>query len=288
MADANHSFGQSAFAIALSLPMWFGFQAVDVFILIAGFALVLSLRSKAHAISPGKFIWRRLLRILWPFWTVAWLAYPVLWLIGVATSSYQPAPWDVFAGATFPLLFDFEGKNLLNTSGPWWFVPLAISFALISPVLWHLLKRWGVRNLLVASLLVTVLYRYWAVYYFGGHLTYTLLDTPNGWSPFVSFLSKLSTFVVGMTTAEAYCNRQGPLFWRPRQLVVVGLLLYAAGFAAQFDRVGWVVCDLLLPVGLVMCGFVFLRSFFTLFFHRWAAVVFKPTLHRFGNGQNRL
>ncbi len=260
LLDASHSFGQSAFAIAFALPIWFGFQAVDVFILIAGFVLVLSLRRKPHAPSPGKFIWRRLLRILWPFWTVAWLAYPVLWLIGVATNSYRPAPWDVFAGATFPLLFDFEGKNLLNTSGPWWFIPLATSFALVSPVLWYLLKRWGAKNLLLVSLVVTVLYRFWAVYYFGGHLTYTLMDTPTGWTPFVSFLSKLSTFVVGMAAADAYCNRRGPLYWRPRQLVMVGGGVYIAGFVAQFYRAGWVVCDLLLPVGLVMCGFVFWRS----------------------------
>ncbi|MBE9159021.1 acyltransferase [Nodosilinea sp. LEGE 06152] len=260
IAAASPLLGQNALAAAVSVPIWFGFQAVDVFILLAGFVLVLSLRSKAYPISAGEFIRSRLLRILWPFWTVAWLAYPILWLIGIASNSYRPAPWDVFAGATFPLLFGFDGERLLATSGPWWFIPLVISFALISPGLWYLLDRWGTRNLLVVSTVITLLYRYGAVYYFGGHLTYSMLETPNNWLPFVSFLAKLSTFVVGMAIATAYCNHRGPLFWRPQRLVGVGLLVYALGFVAQFYRVGWVVCDLLLPIGLVMVAAVLLRS----------------------------
>ncbi|MGC1307943.1 MAG: acyltransferase [Phormidesmis sp.] len=257
---AGKGLGQNLLASAASIPVWFGFQAVDVFILMAGFVLVLSLRSRSQAVGAGEFIWQRLLRILWPFWTVAWLSYPVLWIIGVATGSYRPAPWDIFAGATFPLLFDVEGKTLLNTSGPWWFIPLVMSFTVISPLLWYLLGRWGARNLWLVSLLITVVYRYEAVYQFGGHLTYTILDTPNGWLPFVSFLAKLSTFVTGMALADAYCHHRGPLFWRPWRLVGGGLLVYAAGFVAQFYRAGWVVCDLLLPVGLMMCAAVLLRS----------------------------
>lgn len=260
LAEANAQLGQNALAAAIALPVWFGFQALDLFILIAGFVLVLSLRSKAYPISAGEFIRGRLLRILWPFWAVAWLAYPVLWLIGVATNSYRPSPWDTFAGVTFPLLFGFDGERLLATSGPWWFIPLIMSFALISPILWQLFNRWGSRNLLLVSLGVTLVYRYAAVYHFGGHLTYSLLDTPNNWLPFVSFLAKLSTFVVGMVVAEAYCQHRGPLFWRSQRLFGVGLLVYAVGFVAQFYRAGWVVCDLLLPVGLVMVAVVGLRS----------------------------
>ncbi len=264
MASASDGFSGNALASAVALPIWFGYQAVDVFVLLAGFVFVLSRRSKANPVRPAEFIQTRLLRILWPFWTVAWLAYPILWLIGVATNSYRPTAWDIFAGATFPLLFDFDGRVLLATSGPWWFIPLVISFALISPLLWHLLTRWGIRNLLLVSLGVTLLYRYAAVYHFGGHLTYTMVDTPNGWLPFIPFLARLSTFVVGMAMAEAYGHRRRPLFWRPQPLILAGLLVYAVGFLAQFYRAGWVVCDLLLPVGLVMVAGVVLRSLSTL------------------------
>jgi hypothetical protein len=40
----------------------------------------------------------------------------------------------------------------------------------------------------------------------------------------------------------------------------MGLLVYAVGFVAQFYRRGWVVCDLLLPIGFVMVAAMVLRS----------------------------
>ncbi|GEM_PF-463880 len=242
----------------LGIPTWFGFQFVDVFVLISGFSLVLSV--KDQHLEVGSFLKRRLLRILWPFWTVAWLSYPMLWAIGVATHSYIPSVWHTFAGATFPLLFDYGGELLLATSGPWWFVPLIISFTIVFPFLWHLLQRWGPRNLLVVSTLITLVYRVLATYQFGGHPTYVILDTPTDWHPFLLFVSKLSTFVVGMVVARLYTQGKGPVFWKPQRAFLVGLLLYTIGFVCQFYRAGWVVVDLLLPMGLALCCMVVFRA----------------------------
>lgn len=242
----------------LGIPAWFGFQFVDVFVLISGFSLVLSLRGKPMAV--GSFLKRRVLRILWPFWTVAWLSYPALWAIGVATHSYIPSLWHIFAGVTFPLLFDYSGELLLATSGPWWFVPLILSFALIFPFLWHLLQRWGGRNLWLISTLLTVVYRTLAIYKFDGHPTYVILDTPTDWHPFLIFLSKLSTFVLGMVVAQLYAQGKGPIFWKSQRALLLGVPLYALGFVCQFYKAGWVFVDLLLPVGLTLCCMVFFRA----------------------------
>ncbi|MBW4471753.1 MAG: acyltransferase [Stenomitos rutilans HA7619-LM2] len=242
----------------LGIPAWFGFQFVDVFVLISGFSLVLSLRGKPIAV--GNFLKRRVLRILWPYWTVAWLSYPALWAIGVATHSYIPSLWHIFAGVTFPLLFDYSGELLLATSGPWWFVPLILSFALIFPFLWHLLQRWGSANLLLISTLLTVGYRALAIYKFDGHPTYVILDTPTDWHPFLIFLSKLSTFVLGMVVAQLYAQGKGPIFWNAQRALALGIPLYALGFVCQFYRAGWVFVDLLLPVGLTLCCMVLLRA----------------------------
>ncbi len=236
----------------LSLPLWFGFQFVDVFVLISGFSLVLSLRGQP--LRLGTFLKSRLLRILWPYWTVAWLSYPVLWAIGAATNSYVPHAWHVFAGSTFPLIFDYEGKLLLHTSGPWWFIPLIVSFALLFPALWHLLQRWGATNLLLVTTGLTLGYRALAVYQFEGHPTYVMLATATDWQPFLLFMAKLSTFVVGMVVGQLYTQGKGPAFWRPRRAWTVGLGLYVGGFVCQFDRLGWVAVDLLLPLGLTLCA----------------------------------
>lgn len=252
-----------------TIPTWFGFQFVDVFVLLSGFSLVLSLKGKP--LEVGSFLKRRLLRILWPLWTVAWLSYPILAAIGTATNSYIPNPWHIFAGSTFPLLFDYSGQLLLHTSGPWWFVPLILSFALLFPFLWHLLQRWGAANLLLVSTIVTVVYRALAVYQFGGHPTYVILDTPADWQPFLSFLSKLSTFVLGMVVAQAYCRGKGPVFWQPQRALLIGIPVYGLGFLCQFYRLGWVFVDLLLPIGLALCCMVVFRFLTTL---RWTKPLF--------------
>ncbi|HEY9642452.1 MAG TPA: acyltransferase family protein [Coleofasciculaceae cyanobacterium] len=250
----------------LTMSFWFGFQFLDVFILISGFSLVLSLKGKP--LDSGQFIKRRLLRLLFPFWTVAWLSYPVLWGIGTLAHSYKPDAWHSFAGITFPLTADYRGTLLLSTSGTWWFVPLVISFTLISPLLWHLLQRWGMRNLLLFSILLTVAYRILAVYLFGGHPTYVILDTVAHEEPFQLFLSKLSTFVIGMAIAIAYQQGKGPIFWNQRRAIIIGSLLYIAGFICQFYRAGWVVVDLLLPLGLALLAMVVTRSISRIVFLR--------------------
>lgn len=258
IAQASDRPGYHWFTTALSVPVWFGFQFVDVFVLISGFSLVLSLKDRV--LDVVSFLKRRFARVLVPFWTVAWLAYPILIAIGIATNSYIPSAWNIFAGLTFPLLFDYQGELLLPTSGPWWFVSLISSFILVFPLLWHLLKRWGSRNLLLVSLVVTLGYRALAVYPFEGHPTYVIIDTPNNWSPFLSFLSKLSIFVFGMVAAYAYRSGKGPVFWSHQRSLFWGMLLYAIGFVTQFYLWGWVVCDVLTAIGLSLCCMVLFQK----------------------------
>lgn len=240
----------------LGMPTLFGFQFVDVFVLLSGFSLMLSAR---HRCFDWLDFWQtHLLRILWPFWTVALLSCPILWAIGAATQSYIPPVWNYFAAFTFPLLFDHHASLLLPISGPWWFIPLILSFTLCFPVLHQLMYRWGGRNLVIVSLMITMGYRALATYVFGGQPTYTILDTPNGPLPFYVLLAKLSTFVIGMMVAQAYKHGRGVLFWSQPRALRVGLGLYIAGFVCQFYRLGWIVCDLLLPLGLTLiCVVVF-------------------------------
>jgi len=254
---AGDRLGHNLFISLFSLPIWFGFQFVDVFVLVSGFSLVLSLQGKP--LETGKFLKRRFLRILWPFWTIAWLSYPVLWAIGTLTNSYIPNLWNFFAAATFPLLFDFDAKLLLPINGPWWFVSLILSFAFIFPFLWRSLHRWGMRNLVLVSLLITLIYRTLAVYHFGGHPTYVVIDTPANWFPFLAFISKLSTFVFGMVVGKLYTQGQGPFFWKARRALLIGMPLYAVGFISQFYWVGWIVADLITPLGLILCAMVLLQ-----------------------------
>lgn len=259
LSQATAQLGQGWLTSMTSFPIWFGYQFVDVFVLVSGFSLVLSLKGKPIEFLP--FVRKRFLRILVPFWTVAWLAYPILWIFGKLTNSYIPDPWHIFAGMTFPLLFDYGGDLLLPTNGPWWFVPLILSFALIFPALWYMLQRWGSRNLLIASTVVTLVYRAFAVYVFGGHPTYAIVSASAGWQPFVPFIAKLSTFVLGMVVARQYTQAKGAIFWRSPKAILVGISTYIVGFVGQFYRFGWIFDDFLLAIGLTLCCMVVFRFF---------------------------
>jgi peptidoglycan/LPS O-acetylase OafA/YrhL len=256
VTDNLPSWGISPFLFGV--PAWFGFQFVDVFVLISGFSLVLSLEGKPLEI--GKFLKQRLSRILWPFWIVTLVSWPILWAIALATDTRFPNPWYFFAGISFPLTYSYNGELLIGTSGPWWLMSLVLSFAVLFPFLWTLLQRWGASNLLLASVLVSVGYRTLATYILGGHPTYVLWDTPAGWYPFALFVAKLSTFVLGMVIGQAYLRGQGPVHWDSQHLLIVGMPVYLLGFFCQFYMWGWVLAELLLPIGLLFWWMVILRG----------------------------
>jgi peptidoglycan/LPS O-acetylase OafA/YrhL len=242
----------------LGWPIWFSYQFVDVFVLISGFSLVLSL--KGEPIQVGDFLRKRIWRILLPFWTVAWLSYPLLWTIGRVTNSYIPDAWHGFAAGTFPLLFEYGGRLLLSTSGPWWFIPLMISLAGIFPLLWQLQARWGMRRLLLVTTALTLIYRALAVYVLGGHPTYAVVAASAGWQPFVPFIAKLGTFSLGMWAAMRYGQQRGPLLWSARRALIWGIPIYLVGFVCQFYTWGWIVADELVAIGLSLICMVGFRA----------------------------
>lgn len=242
----------------LSIPLWFGFQFVDVFVLLSGFCLALSQDGKPLYLAS--FLKRRLQRLLFPFWTVAWLTFPVLWAIGTATDMTIPGGWQIFGAVSFPLLTDFSGEQLRLITSAWGLMPLILSFALLSPFLWFLLQRWGAVNLLMISTLLTLAYRAMAAFQWGGHPIYVLLEPPTGTQPFLLFAAKLSTFVTGMTAGYWYCRGKGPIFWQPQAAFLLGIVVYALGFVCQFYQWGWVFSDLLIPIGLSLCCMVCCRA----------------------------
>jgi hypothetical protein len=242
----------------LSLPSWFGFQFIDVLVLVSGFSLVLS--TKGRPVEVGQFLGELMMRVLWPFWTVAWLSYPILWAIAIATNQGFPNPWQLFVGITYPLVYDYSGNLLMSTAGPWWLMSLVISFVLLFPFLWFLQRRWGATNFLISSLLITLIYRALSVYWLGGHPTYVLTESAAGWQPFALFLAKLGVFAVGMVVGQAYLEGTGPAFWSFQRALTVGIPIYIVGSLCQFYVWGWVVADLLVPIGVTLFWMAVFRT----------------------------
>lgn len=242
----------------LGVASWFGYQFVDVLVLVSGFGLALWLNNKPLLI--GRFLSHWLGQVLWPFWTIAWLAYPILWAIAVATKTYFPPPWYVFAGVSFPLVYDYNSELLMSSNANWVLMSLILSFVAAFPFLWRLRQRWGPMNLWIVSLLLTIAYRTLAIYVLRGHPTYVLWDSQASSQPFALFLAKFSIFVLGIVVGHAYLQHQGPAYWRPQRSLLTGGLLYGIGFLCQFYAAGWIVSDLLLSAGLALCCMTLMQT----------------------------
>lgn len=217
----------------LGVPALFGFQFVDVFILLSGFSLTLTARQRSF--DWLRFWQKRLSRLLWPLCTVALLAYPTLWVTGAVG---------------YPDLLPSDNSLLLPMGSLWWSIPLTLGFTLGFPVLYQLMYRWGGRNLVGMALMVTLGYR--VALGLGAQPAAPLL-------PFYLLLAKLSTFVIGMVMAQSYKHGRGVLFWPQSKALQVGIGLYGVGFMGQFYQLGWLLGDVVTPLGLTLVCMVVCR-----------------------------
>ncbi|MEM9485358.1 MAG: acyltransferase [Cyanobacteria bacterium P01_F01_bin.116] len=223
----------------LGMPALFGFQFVDVFILLSGFSLTLTTRQRSF--DWLRFWQKRFSRLLWPLATVALLAYPALWVVGATGNS------SLGHLALLP-----SGDLLLPMGNLWWSIPLVLGFTLCFPLLYQLMYRWGGRNLMAMSLMVTLVCR--AAIGLGGQL---VVETPL--LPVYLLLANLSSFVIGMVVAQSYKHGRGVLFWPQSKALQVGFGLYTVGFIGQFYTPGWWVGDVVTPLGLTLVCVVLCR-----------------------------
>ena len=134
----------------------FGFQFLDVFILLIGLASVLSWRGDEIYFD---YLKRRCLRVLWPFWLAVLFTLILTVLQHYLVGGYLAGAWYWFVAFTYPLAYDFHGTLLQNISGPWWFVPFMLAVVAVSPFMLRKLECWGIKNFLLFFGLLTFSYR---------------------------------------------------------------------------------------------------------------------------------
>ncbi len=243
----------------LALPFWFGFQWLNVLIMAWGFLLAFDQHHRS--LEAAAVLRRSLLSLLWPFWSVIWLGLPVLWTLEIARL-IQPFPsWGLIASGLFPLTFDFSGRSLDSVIHVGWFLPTLVSLTLLFPLIWQLMKQWGVANLLLVSLLLTISYRLAATYLWNAYPTYVMPVTAivgNG-QPFALFFARLAPFVLGVIAGRTYARGKGPYYWSWGKSLLIGGVFYSLGFICQFYRWGWAIDEILIAVGIGLISLVGFR-----------------------------
>lgn len=224
---------------------WIGYQGTGVFLAISGFGLTWALvsRSRSAAIDLRAFYMRRFLR-LFPLYWVGHLFF----LIFNNLSGWRPfSPLDPrFALSLLGLRFLPDVFHFISPA--WWFIVLIMQLYAVFPLLWAALRRFGLLRFWIGAALIAFASR-WVGFF--------LLPVDREmWSRGLLFTSRLAEFGLGMGLAwwaAGDLARVEGLF-RTRTSMAALALLYGAGLALSFTRLGAVFAPTLLTIA--MGGFM--------------------------------
>ena len=150
---------------ALQFPLVFGFAGVDLFFVLSGFLLALpfaraTLSRSAHP-PLTQYYKRRLLRVFPAYY--AQLA--IILIVGAWFITWKPLN-GISLLAHLLMFFNMGWDPVRPMVGIWWTLPVELSFYLVLPFIASFMRpgRWMV--FLLASILLSMLYRIWSVDHF--------------------------------------------------------------------------------------------------------------------------
>jgi peptidoglycan/LPS O-acetylase OafA/YrhL len=218
-------------------------HAVGVFIFMSGFGVTASLlrRRDRGDLSWGSWFWQRFLR-LYPLLWFAHLVYlfaPFVWRV-------EPTDYRFFLSLTGVRIWPMD-MIIFYANPSWWFFWLIIQLYLVLPVLLFLLRRCGVVVFVLATVALSLAFRYWALFHeVSGLSGYLLIGGV--------FLSRLGEFALGVAVADL-AHRHGAhilhalVTWKS---TLIGLVLYALGWTCYTSSLTYVFVDLLATAGMVL------------------------------------
>ena len=153
-----------------------GEQGVHFFLIASGFGLSASWwrQFQASGQNPHSFsvipFWRRRLSRLLPLY---WLANILAVFLALFMPDWVPFGREIFSQdsmqiglaiiASLTTVRNLIAKYYFFLNGAWWYIGLSIQLYLIFPLLIWCGKRWGWSQLLVGSLVFSLIYRAWIV-----------------------------------------------------------------------------------------------------------------------------
>lgn len=227
-----------------------GHYAVDVFIVLSGYCLMLPLLRTTGGLPFLPFMVRRAIRILPTYYAaMAFSLLMIKTLVGVKTGSN----WDASLPVTsrdvllhLLLIHEWSTRSMFHISSPFWSIGVEWEIYFLMPLLFALRNRYGAAKMALGAVLFG--YTTWLVIRRLGVLN----PTPYGSSPYY-----IGLFALGMWAADLGVRELSARDWARVRWGFAAFSL-ALGVLTWLNREG---APRVLPVQ-VMCGFVGL----------WAAV----------------
>lgn len=181
----SHIFSRLA-EIFLNVFCLLGKEGVHFFLIASGFGLAASwwrsnytinseFNSEFNNTSWLNFWQRRLLRLLPMYWLAHFLALIIAWM----QPEWVPFGQDILQSGfraieafffSLTTLRNFVSSYFYFLNPTWWYIGLSVQLYLIFPLLIRIGKRWGWSFLLLASLFISLFYRFFILYFPWGNL----------------------------------------------------------------------------------------------------------------------
>jgi peptidoglycan/LPS O-acetylase OafA/YrhL len=244
----------------------YGHYAVDIFIVLSGYCLMLPLLAKSSFGSSLNFYLRRAVRIILPYYAALALTLILIYFVG---SGLQTSEWAKHA---LPINSDSIWKHMLlihqwfpntqnNINGAFWSVGVEFQIYLLFPLFYYAGKKFGFFKTLF--FITVVSYALWGVTnYFD-----VLNPSENGTSIYYCAL-----FFMGVVAAH-YANQQNNtepiLLWIDKYPKAIMLLAFAGivGLAAFSFTIGYIKLGFSFPlqvqslfVGLLVAVLFYLKG----------------------------
>ncbi len=229
-----------------------GYQFVGIFIFLSGFGLTYSKMVKG---SRGGAWFKRIIRLLPQFQIAIIFAFVInyislhylrRYLVAAPTGELYP----YLRLLLYPFVWtDFYG--IISRVNPsLWFSGLILQYYIFYDALYWLLHKIRPWVFLVIMFVVTVGYRYWALFeHDGDPLLFSLLPV------------RLFEFGLGMAAAYVYVHWNYDLFYRLKWWCLgIGAVVWYFGFYLGFTEYGRVFNDLLTTIGLMVMGIMVFRN----------------------------
>lgn len=244
------------FFMYLISPLRWGYLGVSLFLVLSGFCIHLPYARKKYSLGSyefkgSAFFTRRIWR-LYPAYIVAVLGTAAVLKVGsffplINVIGHFPIPtfWDVISHLT--MLHGFFEQQFYSIASVFWSLSLEFQLYLAYPLFLLAFRKFGVGRSVVFLILISLVWRYFAIYFLGGGLI-----SISATGPFVSMgclPARMAEWLLGAFVAEVFAKNFGernasrqfsgkrPLFF------CFSILFFAGAVGTTLSRASWIATD---------------------------------------------
>ncbi len=237
-------------------PLRWGYLGVSLFLVLSGFCIHLPYARKKYTLGSYEFkgpafftrrIWR-----LYPAYIVAVLGTALVLKtlssvpsLNVADHFPIPGAWDVISHLT--MLHGFFENQFYSIASIFWSLSLEFQLYLAYPLFLLAFRKFGLGRSVAALILLSLAWRYFAIYFLGGGLISVAAEGP--YASMGCLPARMAEWLAGAFVAEIFvknyiAKNSNQKFSGKRPLyIILSILFFAAAIVTTLSQPAWIITD---------------------------------------------